>query len=407
MEITEWIEQRRFMQESIKYGIELERNVPVDSEAIRRKFHIDHNHNGNFVAQRWHYTGDPSVITGHELKLAGDNYTFRKLHRILADAEERLDELEGVAICPSTSNHITFVCPSKLLDGNILRNAMQITKSYAAALHYITSGTLRHISRPESYGHYARAHLGVSVNPMLGDLFITTGKYSMCNISKTQLKDRSTPILLRVEFRHPDGIRIPSALAAIVFLHKAILLKAVDESINGIASCQKIRGTDGWEQNQMLYNALERNMGANIAPEVKEACRREANDLLDYLEPVIKAEQDSDSIMFVLRKLAEKNVSDRYGAAATREKNASIEKDLMPAQHREAKLTELQTSIIKVVLLEKVQADSITAAKAALATRFGCNDRTIRYAMMGLETMLRGKIGFDKATGRFIIGKEG
>jgi hypothetical protein len=399
MELNEWIKQRKYLQENLVYGIEMERAIPRTEREVKRKFKISDTHNKQYGYQRFHYQYDGSVENHNEIILTGEKYTFRELHAILTDFEKKVDEMEGKDYSDTTSNHITQITNNLMpISEDIYKNVYNIVRGFTAGYLWLISGERNRILRPRGLGTFSRWN--IERDPMRHTLIETKneiGKMHLVSNAKSRFTADNNPIGLTLEFRGVDGIRTPSALTALVFLHKAIILKAVDESLNGCIKVEELRGREEWIQNKELYSIIQN--GSTLSTEIKDNLKRDAHKLLDYLEPIIKAEQDGDLIINVLRAIADKNIGLRR---AEGKDYKHIEKELMPNQIRANKLTDLQKKILVCILREKFDAATITNAKAILAQRFGVNARTIRYAFSGIESHFKG-IGYDGSSKMFLI----
>ena len=392
--IKEYVEIRKFLDENLIYGAELERSIPVPINTLRTalKSNADTTefHKADFVCKT-----DCSVHGGNEIVLSGKKFDFRTLYQKLRLFEDVATKLNADPFHESCSTHLSFLTLHRIkIDGSFAKNIFQICRAFAPALCYMTGATKGFYSR-QTIMQFADPRLNISpMEKHIGGVKNSTGKYSLCNISKTALWDMDNTTGIFVEFRSPDGIRIPSVVSALFFLHKAIIYNALKLSIKGVQSVESICGSEAdWQHNKLL---ADDTIGKNITNNCTDMLRAQSKQLLRYLMPELKEMQDSDLFIPILEKLADKSISLRYTDnpnADLNKLNIEIDKEMLNGKRVKIKeLNETEEKLLQELLSEVVVATSITSLKIMLANKYSCTQRTIENAFAGIEEQMGKRI---------------
>jgi len=181
----------------------------------------------------------------------------------------------------------------------ILANVWNLTRRYAPALRFLTSGGDSHealcrrrnyTSHLEMVRHTPGAHSMREIQQLLHESKRVPEHQNFLNLEHVTFTDDDAVRDFHLEFRFPDADLAPSSIVAKTFLFLAMLLKAVEMSQYGVIHVGRIRE---WQRKKELLDMLSNNDGnlatsdtSQVTPEVIDELRAGCRELLELLKPV-------------------------------------------------------------------------------------------------------------------------
>jgi hypothetical protein len=391
----EYLETKEYFDKHLLTCIELERAIPTGdkmqiAKALKTKaFNKDYD-KGEFIIDH-----DGSVDYGHEIILSGRNFTFQSLYEKLSFFEKEIDKLKAQPVNESCSSHITFFTEfKKPFPELVIRNILQIVRANQVALYYLSGATKRQgkMCRESGIQTYAKPMFIFSpINKSLLDVINDIQKYhvvSFRDCHKVDDGNRNTLNRFFAEFREPDGIRVPSALSALVFLHKAIISKALKESLNAELHADLLCGLENWEKQKVVIQ----NHSQWTERDFIHSC---AKDLLRYVEKEILEEKDGDVILSILKKLAEESISEKYQKLSIIEVNSElnnkINAELMNGNHiAKTTLKANQEKVLGFLLLDNSEWETMNDVYNKISEKIDVTSRHA-YTIVGQLEQRMGK----------------
>lgn len=339
---------------------------------------------------------------GVEIVFAGTTEKYAYIRQRLEEIEHILDRLGCDDYDSSCSNHISVVSVTdRLLPTAVLKNILQITRGFSSGLYWICGAESRITRR--TIGHNAPPlHNFTPLNKSLRNM-IAQGKYCMCNMSKQgyfltsaergagEQSDNMMMSGIFVEFRNPDGMRVPSALASLMMMYKAIVYKAVELSTKGVLNVDSI---GGWTTNKQVSMAIVEGSPTVVQ---KTFAKKNAKALLDFVMPQVK--MVAPEAVEILSALAEKPVGQRLGSDVTYK---TIEKDLSGRKSDEA-LSDSEQRVVEIVMNGQVHAATPALYREAVAQELKVSVRMIEYLMQKVKEKTGKSIVYDSEMKRYRI----
>lgn len=396
--MDEFLSIRNYFDKNLVVGIELERNMGSGSStdrlsrvAQKLRTKVDtgsHNHlraykkaTGNkhnvaFVA------GDGSVHNGVEVIFGGCNESFNWMKQRLIEIEKKLDEMGAVSFCKSSSNHISLLTlQDKLLNPTIVKNIFNLTRAFSPALYWMGSADPNNIHRGFEY---CPARLGITPIGKTGSEFLGTGsKYSQCNYGKMStinMAGREFTSGLYVEFRHVDGMRVPSALTMNAFILRALVYKALSMSRKGV---MKVESLCDWDKTK---DVVSRIGSRQVRQTDITFLKKSSKELIDFLYSELKS-MCADEIASMY-ELAKKPVYVRSRNWKVVEKELSI-KGMVK------KLTAKEDAFLALVFDGEVKGKTMGEWKKKIARKRGCCERMVEYMIKNIDKKLGARLVFD------------
>jgi DNA-binding CsgD family transcriptional regulator len=412
-----------WLDKSLSVGVELERpcNAPKPVIASRLNTKVsDENARGDGSLPQYKRAAcgkyncfdvrcDGTVHTnagtsGVEIVFAGTTERFAYIQQRLEEIEKILDTLGCDDYDSSCSNHISVVSvQDRLLPANVMKNILQITRGFSSGLYWLCSAEKRRISR-QSISH--NAPFAVTFTPFGKSLrdMIAMGKYNLCNMSKQPTfragagEDDIWMAGLFVEFRNPDGMRVPSALAALMMMYKAVVYKAVELSTKGVLNIDSLGQFSEfaeWQKNKRTSMAIIE--GSPIVEE-KEYAKKNAKALLDFIMPQLK--MVSPDAVDILQALADKPVGLRYRKIDATYR--TIEKELSGRKNDDA-LSDKEQRIVEIVTGGQLRAATPALYREEMAKQLNVTVRMVEYLMQKIREKTGKGMVYDSEINRYRI----
>jgi len=403
LDVKEFIDIIKFFDKHLLVGAELERVIPLSQNELSRHLNcktIGYSNSHNFENTISSYksarakniynvpfiTSDVSFEYGNEIIFGGNNEGFQWNYNKLKLIEDKIDTLNAIPYSPKTSTHITLLTAyNKKLSGSIIKNIFNIVRAYSGALYWIGSGDKTNILR-RGAKNYANHSLAFSPNLRpASELSSLINKNHQVNLSKQPFINNSNNDLdgLFIEFRCTDGIRVPSAIASLMQLYRAIVYKAVEMSMDGIVQVQSL--STNWRRNKIVVNKFLD--GDELTRQEVAFLTLESKNLINFCMNYLK--RGDKSCLSVLDKLAEMPVSLRL---RTGKKFKTIDKELY---EKERGLNEKEQKLLNTIIKAEIEADNIIGWKKEMAQKLGCSVRYIEKMLINIMDTTKLSVVFD------------
>jgi hypothetical protein len=394
----QYLNIKRWLDKHLLTTIELERAIPADSITIGRSLGVNMRTNDYHHANEFCCKGDISVAHGNEIVLVGKSRDFRQLYAALRFFEDKADALNAEPFHDSCSSHISLFCKNNeiMMPDTILKNLFQIVRAFDAGIYYLTGATRNGIMRKDIC-RFAITPKNIDVVRLdLSGINMSVGRGSGGDTKYGVLSMRKCGISgdkfygLDVEFRNPDGIRVPAALAAIACLKKAMLHKALRMSLEGVYSvcldAPRItkEGYSWRESKELTQSITEGNSGL----ETLSRCSMQAKELIAFCEREILEQKDGEIVLDILNELAAKSISMRYMAAAsvTNEFNRKLDKELLKGKRlNSVELSDTEKKVLSVLNDASLRIDTMTQLKKAITERCSLQMRSVEWNLKRIE----------------------
>ena len=259
---------------------------------------------------------------GIEIRVIGRQPYFRALHQ---QYRQIMDVLIAHGARPrhTCGLHFHLLTPTlaEAVPEIILANLWNLTRRYAPALKYLTSGgdtreslcrRRNHNSHLEMVRHSPATMSMQEIQQILKNSRTVPEHQNFLNLEHLGFTENGDVLPFHLEFRFPDSHLSPTAVTAETFLFMAMLLKSVDLSQYGVIHVGKTRP---WRRQVKILGWLSNNDGnlaasdtSKITNEIIEELRQSCYELLDFLAPVFDWFVDNPSLD-VLLALAETPIS--------------------------------------------------------------------------------------------------
>jgi len=393
----DYLDLVNYFDKNLVMGIELERDTRgKDSYFVADKFNtttegsidgyrksISNLYNVAFV------THDGSVPNGVELIFGGTVQGSKWVHEKLLKIENKLQNLKTVHYSKNTSNHISFVTlQNKLINPVVVKNIFNLTRAFSAPLFWLGCADPTRIHRGM---HFCKPLFSITpINKLFSDFKDEIEKFSQCNIGRTQAVDIAGKQMasgLYVEFRHIDGMRVPTAITANGFLLRALVYKALCLSRKGVV---KVESIGDWNKNKMVVDRLNDQvfMESDVEYMIKEA-----HNMIDFMLPELK--RLAPDVVDTLYQLADKPVYMRSRRWNTVEKELSIRYN--------SKITKNEEKLINLVLDADVKAKTAGEWKKKMARKLSVSVRMVEYMIQKLDKKLGLRRDFDKELKQYSV----
>jgi len=399
--IKEYLELVEDFKRTLVVGLECERAVNIDQRLLAQHLKTQYigygqSRNDSSLAgfkkatsnefNVAFVTTDSSVNHDNEILFTGTSEKFGWIHDRLLKLEKKLDTLRCSDYDKTCSNHITLLTlQDKIINPIVVKNLYNLTRAFSPALYWICSGDSQNVVRSgaKSYAQFSNLN---PKNRAFSELKSMNSRTSILNLSKQNIiqiggLERLSGLI--VEFRNPDGIRVPSALTSLMMLFKALSFKAVEISTKGLVSVESLCD---WERNKKIcrklvgsYQELEFNLS-----DIRD-CQKQANELIDLVLPQLK--QISPESIPILRELAKKPISQRTGKWTT------IEKSLLKQTNK--KFTANEEKLVEIMISGEIRDKKATGWKKKVAGKIGVTDRMVEYMMKRIEGKISQRFTFD------------
>lgn len=396
--IKEYFDLVEYFHKNLVAGVECERVVNINGSLLANHLktkYISHGDRGDGVLIDYKQATtneyniafiyeDGSFDYGNEIVFNGTAEKFKWIHNRLLKLEKKLDILRCKDYGGETSNHITLISlQDKLINPIVLVNLYNLVKAYSPAIYWLGSADSKSQAVRKGVSNYATLRYVspfgkpfLSFKNELGRGFLNYEKQNVIEIADKEILSG-----LRVEFRSPDGMRVPSALTSLIFLCRALIYKAVELSTKGIIQTESLVD---WEETKHLNRRLL-DWEDVLTTREKNKLKNLSKDLISLLIPQLKM-LAPESIP-ILKELAEKPVSQRTG------KWTVTEKELMKTVDK--KLTKNEEKLVEVIISNQFQGDNAGKWKKKVAEDFGVSSRMVEYMMKGIETKVSMRFVFD------------
>jgi len=401
LSITEYLDLLTYIKKNIMVGVECERSIEHENSTVARYLKTG---SGSYSSRSIGSTADKykkastnpfnvafvypdMTVSGgrNEIVFNGTAESFAWIHDKLLKLEKKLDELGCKDFCNTTSNHITLISlQDKLINPLVLVNLYNMVKAFSPAIYWLGSANdSSRIVRPTVNG-FSDLKL---INP-LGKTFeelkeqVSRGmlNFQHQNIVSVGLGEEVLSGI-RIEFRSPDGMRVPSALASLMFLFKSMLLKSVDLSTKGLVKTETL--IDDWQEIKSLMIKIK--SGFEMTQDDKSKVRQNAKELIEFVMPHLKTlAPESVPILF---ELAKKPISHRNRSWKV------AEKELMKA--RCMKLTKNEERLIEIVIAKEISEQTTGKMKKKVAEVLGVTDRMVEIMIKNIGNKTNHRIVFD------------
>lgn len=393
--MDEFLSIRNYFDKNLVVGIELERNMGgangITAVARELQTRVDSSSSNNLRAYKKatgnkynvaFVGGDMSVTNGVEVIFGGCNESFSWMKQRLIEIEKKLDGLGAVDFCKSSSNHISLLTlQDKLLNPIIVKNIFNLTRAFSPALYWMGSADPNNIHRGFQY---CPAKLGITPIGKTGSEFIGTGtKYSQCNYSKTnsiRMAGKDFTSGLYVEFRHVDGMRVPSALTMNAFILRALVYKALSMSRKGV---MKVESLCDWEKTK---DVVSRIGSRDVRQTDITFLKKSSKELIDFLYAELKS-MCADEIESMY-ELANKPVY-------VRSRNWKVVEKELSKKGIVKKLTTKEDAFLELVFDGEVKAKAMGEWKKKIAKKCKCSERMIEYIIKSINKKLGARLVFD------------
>lgn len=403
--LDEYFRILAWLDKTLAVGVELERPCSATHDILARKLNTTIGKQSSLSIFKQapcneynvaYLYGDASVranngASGVEVVFGGTLESFNYIRQRLAMIEAVLDKNGCDDYNSSCSNHITLISlQDRLISPIVLKNILQITRAFSAGLMWLCGGENGRISRP-SIGRYADPLIGFTpLEKNLNEL-VACGKFKLCNMSKqavfrtgTQEDDLMMSGLF-VEFRNPDGFRVPSALASLMMMYKALIYKAVELSTKGALNVDSF---ESWSDNKALTRKI---MVTQPLTELEvERIKSIAEKFIAFIGPQLKTLSPDASE--IIKQMADKPVGMRY-----RKNDATyrtIEKELSGSR-TDSSLSDKEQRILEFVMSGKIKAASPSLYRVELAHRLDVSERMVEYLMQRIREKTDRELVYD------------
>jgi hypothetical protein len=395
----EYLEIIRFFDKNLVVGAELERTIPLTRQDCARTFNtcVGMTHNDPTLQCRdararseyniANVSGDGTIEYGNELIFSGNAEGFHWNHDKLKLIEDKISTLSREEFNAKNSTHISVLTATNTkLSPLIVKNIFNIARAYSSALYWLGSGS-KHETLHRGTGF---CNPNIEVNPKGKEISLFLGssrKYSHVNLGKQPIVMADNKRFLNglfVEFRNVDGIRVPSAVAALMMLHKAIAYKAVEYSTKGLVSVEEL--SSNWAKNKQIMTKFSARLP--FTDQEQEFMASEAHELIGLLSPYLK--RMDEEVIIVLENLAIKPVSIRHRSATIKE----IERDIYV---RKRSISKAETKLLQLILDGEVQGETLQEWKESAAKSLGdCSVRWIEKMLNNIIETERINFVFDE-----------
>jgi DNA-binding CsgD family transcriptional regulator len=422
--IDEYFRILNWMDKALSVGVEMERPCAASHDVIAQKLDSSQARlsysrgDGSLVSYKRagcgklnvaHVISDGSTHTstggdGVEIIFAGTTERFAWIRERLTEIEKVLDRLDCEDYHSSCSNHISVVSvQDRLLPTVVLKNILQITRGFSSGLLWICSAEKNRVSR-QGIGHYANVQ--ISYTPLGKPLrqLVGTAKYNLCNMSKqpTFTAGRGSDDIMMaglfVEFRNPDAIRTPSAVASLMIMYKAIVYRAVELSTKGVLNVDSLHEFDDgadWTMNKRVAMGILSN---EMTDEFNAFAKANAKSLVNFITPQLKS--ISSEALEILNEMAEKPVGLRRRNADATYK--TIEKELTGRKNDDA-LSEKEERLVETVMDGKIRAKTPALYRQEMARKLDVSVRMVEYLMQKVREKTGKAIVYDNEMNRYRI----
>jgi len=349
----------------------------------KSKFNVNHIYNDGSVSS--------SRGSGVEIVFTATTENFLFIREKIAAIEAELDKLTCEDYHYSCSNHISVMTlQDRVINPIVLKNIIQLSRAFSAGLLWLGAGD-KEFGVRQRISSYADPQLSFTPIERNSSALVSRGKMKLCHTDKEGLiefgNENSLLSGLFVEFRHPDGFRVPSAIAANMILVKAIVHKAVELSTQGVLEVDSL---DHWQLNKTATQHIMENKLQHFSPTNTEAtatlqewCRQIAKKLIEFVIPQLKS-VDSNAIE-TLQSLAQEPVFLRKG------NHTAIEKSLRCRIN--CQLNKTESKIVAIVLSKEIVGNSAADNRKKIAEKVGISLRLVEHSF----TQIKSK------TGQFIV----
>lgn len=320
------------LQKSVKVGVELEVEIPTNNSIERFQSMLIREFNPTMDIKMVGDHGvldikqDHSIAHGVEVVTVGRRVYLPSLH-------EDLSYIINTLLRKScyTSHHCsvhlhilssyfsrTLRDMERKMPVVILKNYYNLHNYFAPELFWIASAG----DAPYNLTRYINfrrptLHLDASsmtMNRIIAEMLNQYGRYTMVNLSNTQLADYemedSDIDIFHVELRYPDCVLSPGVITAWIALEYALLMKAVDLSKYGVVSYQDQLP----EKEKVLYALANDGVGRRksqsiLSPEQFRWLAKSAYDMVQWLKQEIISLERGRVAYEALKKLAKEPVS--------------------------------------------------------------------------------------------------
>lgn len=403
IDIKEFIGIMKFFDKHLLVGAELERVVPVTQSELAN--HLNSKTMGYGESHSYErtvssyksaraknkynvafVTSDASFETGNEILFGGNNESFQWNYNKLKLIEEKLDNLNAIDFSPKTSTHISVLTAYNVrLNGIIIKNIFNMIRAFSGALYWIGSGDKRTILRGGAK-NYANHSLAFSPNLRpANELSSLISKNHQVNLSKQPFIYNQNNQLngLFVEFRCTDGIRVPSAIASLMQLYRAIVYKAVELSMDGVVQVESLSAN--WRRNKIVANKLLDK--DKLTKQELAFLTLESKNLIHFCMNYLK--RGDKSCIAILDKLAEMPVSLRLKSG---KKLKTVDKELY---EKEKGLNEKEQKLLNIIIKSEIQSDSIVEWKKKTAEKLEVSVRYIEKMLISIMDVTKLSVVFD------------
>lgn len=357
------------------------------------KFNVNHVIEDGSVRNN---SGSPGV----EIVFCGTTESFNFIREKIHGIEKELDKLKCDDFDESCSNHISIVSlQDRVLSQTILKNILQITRAFSPGLYWLGSSSRTRVCRNGISNYASNLNEFTPIGKPIREL-VAQGKHRACNMSKQMLwtiGEMQALSGLFVEFRNPDGMRVPTAIAANMMLFKAIVHKAVELSLRGVVNADTI--VDWSKVKRLTIELMEyHNLNAAQKLALKMDVPENAKELLSFLSANIK--RQSNEAYEVLQALAVKPISEHYsqGAKNWRDIEASIS-----GRKPSLKLSKSEEKIVITIVNQEIAQGTASAQRVALAQLLNVSERMVEHNFKRIRDKTGKGIAYDSEVKRYVI----
>lgn len=270
--------------------------------------------------------GDGSLRNGVELCTVGRRLSFLDLYEQYKYICNKIKTYGPVLNARAgLHNHMLLdygsyhTCMEKWMPDVIMKNFFQLLRLHCVEMVWITSNIIDP-RRPDTitrYNYFCKYNSLLSYTPI--DRTVKNysmkinedGRYQFCNCAHMKYDGNGNISGMHLELRYPDGSVTPAQIAAQNIMHGAMLIKAVEMSVSGIASI----GTNAEFANIKTRMDLIRNDRGNsndrvsegVSSQFKRDCAASAVEFIDLLKPQL--DQFDGHVYNILNLLAKEPLS--------------------------------------------------------------------------------------------------
>lgn len=418
LSMQEYFDLLKYLSKNLAVGLEMERPLPMQTDQCghllnARGNRIDGTEDDGLQIYKaasgtdynvvfCYHDGSVHCINGRdgvEIVFGGTSENMKWIHDRLLKIESKLTENRCDEYHVSCSNHITLVTlQDRPIKKVVFRNLWNLTRAYSSALYWLASGDKLHLVRSQVFDN-AKPNLNIAgESEVFGTSDVFRNKYNLLNIKKQEYVNITGADLtvqrqmkgVMIEFRNPDGFRVPSALASLMVMYRAMMMKALDLSLNGVL---QIEGSM-FDENKVLTNKIlaEGQRDTKLTPQEAEKVVRQAKELISFLTPQLKAH--SPEAIPVLYKLADKPVSFRSGKWMT------IDKDLFKPNHN---LTENETALIEMVVNHSITESTAGKWKKKASAKLRLSERMVEHMMARINEKTLRAFVYETELGSYVM----